>query len=112
MKLSKEEFDRRKARAKDAAMHDRRLTQSFRNVGRELLDNVNFERGYAWPFESTVAAALGLDVRTVKRAVKELVATGYFRIAHEPFKGGRRNLYHPAFLQQAGDVLSPANAAL
>jgi Helix-turn-helix domain len=48
------------------------LTPSTRLVGLYIADHINTKRGYAWCTQEQIAAALGIDERTVRRAIKDL----------------------------------------
>ena len=80
--------------AMDRLRRDGELSAAARLVGLEILSHVNRASMDAWPSESTLAAALGLDIKTVKRAVPVLEAAGYFVISRR-----RRysNRYRPVF---------------
>jgi Helix-turn-helix domain len=51
---------------------DKSLSASVRLVGWYITDHIHTERGFAWPPQEQIAADLGIDERTVRRAVKEL----------------------------------------
>jgi biotin operon repressor len=57
---------------------DRTLTPVTRLVGWFIADHINTQRGYAWPPQEAIAAGLGIDERTVRRAIKPL--SGYFAV--------------------------------
>jgi Helix-turn-helix domain len=65
---------------------DIELTPSTRLVGLYIADHVNTKRGYAWCTQEQIAADLGIDERTVRRAIKDLdryFAVNRARRAHE-----------------------------
>jgi DNA-binding MarR family transcriptional regulator len=65
---------------------DIELTPSTRLVGLYIADHVNTTRGYAWCTQEQIAADLGIDERTVRRAIKDLgrhFAVNRSRRAHE-----------------------------
>jgi hypothetical protein len=51
---------------------DIELTPSTRLVGLYIADHINTKRGYAWCTQEQIAAGLGIDERTVRRAIKDL----------------------------------------
>src|SRR5262249_46445946 len=57
---------------------DIELTPSTRLVGLYIADHINTKRGYAWPPQEMIARDLGIDERTVRRAIKRLGA--YFAV--------------------------------
>ena len=59
-------------------MLDKNLSPATRLVGCYIADHVNRKRGYAWPPQEKIASDLGIDERTVRRAVKDLAS--YFGI--------------------------------
>jgi len=66
------EFHRRKARLRDAILHDERLTSAEQRVGYEIADRLNFRTGDAWPSQEFLAQKSGYCVKTVERATKVL----------------------------------------
>jgi Helix-turn-helix domain len=68
---------------------DRTLTPVTRLVGWFIADHINTQRGYAWPPQSTIATALNINEKSVRRSVKEL--GDYFDIN----RAGRANEYRP-----------------
>ena len=74
----------------NAIMLDKGLSLAARVVGWYIADHVNTRRGYAWPSQDTIAADLGIGVRTVRRAVSQL--GGYFQITR---RRRRANEYRP-----------------
>ena len=68
---------------------DRTPTPVTRLVGWFIADHINTQRGYAWPPQSTIASALNINEKSVRRAVKEL--GDYFDIN----RAGRANEYRP-----------------
>ena len=77
---------------------DKKLSPATRLVGCYIADHIHTERGYAWPPQTTIANDLGIDLRSVKRAVKSLAP--YFKINRQ----GRANEY------RIGDKSSPMEA--
>ena len=61
------------AKAAEALNRHPELTPAARRVGLELLSHVDRATGTAWPSEARMAAALGYDVRTVRRGKAELL---------------------------------------
>jgi hypothetical protein len=79
---------------------DKKLSPATRLVGCYIADHINTKRGYAWPPQVTIANDLGIDLRSVKRAVKSLAP--YFKINRR----GRANEYRigdKLSLMEAGD---------
>jgi hypothetical protein len=99
------EFDRARMQMQDLLLHEGQLTPAARLVGIELLRRVNRVCGYAWPRSQSVATALGLALRTVKEATKELERTGYFRVDRNV--DGRSNRYWPCFQRRANSAPLP-----
>src|SRR5262245_8450374 len=51
---------------------DRELTPVARIVGIYITNRLNEKRGYAWPPQETIAGGLGVDERSVRRAIEQL----------------------------------------
>ena len=79
-------------------MLDKTLSPATRLVGWYIADHIHTVRGYAWPAQVDIARDLGIDLRSVKRAVKSLAP--YFKIDRR----GRANEY------RIGAKLSPMEA--
>src|SRR5260221_645213 len=110
-------YTRAKMRLQDRGMHDERLTPAARLVFYEILSHLNRVSGDAWPSEERIAIRLGLEVRTVRRAIHGtkhskkrpnsnrkkpprecgLVALGYITVEVD----GRSNTYRPIFDEAA-----------
>lgn len=101
-------WTRRKLELQDRVMHDARLTPAARLVFYEILQHVNRKSGDAWPSEKRLADNLGLEERTVRRAIHGdprprktgneagapgLIALGYITVEMD----GRCNTYRPIF---------------
>lgn len=94
-------FTRAKLRLQDRGMHDARLTPAARLVFYEILQHLNRVSGDAWPSEERIARNLGIEVRTVRRAIHGdkkrqtlgLVGLGYITVEVD----GRSNTYRPVF---------------
>lgn len=54
------------------------------------------ENGRAWPAQTTLAADLNVDVRTIRRVTRELREHGYISVRGEGGRG-RANIYTPIF---------------
>lgn len=76
----------------------RPLSTTARTTLMLLLNYVNPETGYAWPSQETLASELRRDVRTVKRAIKELTEAGYVRAQQQAKKGKKFGSNHYWFL--------------
>jgi hypothetical protein len=70
------EFNRLKARLRDAILHDDRSTRAERRIGYEIADYLNFGSGDAWPSQAYLAQRSGYSVKSVERATKRLAGTG------------------------------------
>jgi hypothetical protein len=90
-----DDFNRLRLAAMDRLRRDKRLTPAARLVGLEILSRVNRTSLDAWPSERTIAACLGVEIKTVKRAIHALEENRYFEIARS--RGGS-NRYRPIFL--------------
>jgi DNA-binding MarR family transcriptional regulator len=102
-----DDFNRRRLAAMDSLRQDSRLTPAARLVGLEIFARVNRTSLDAWPAESTIAAALGIEIKTVKRAIAALEKSRYFEIAR---RRGESNRYRPNFVVRttgAENVPSP-----
>jgi hypothetical protein len=65
-------------------------------VAWRLIDRTNRETGDAWPSYETLADELGVNVRSVIRAIKRLIETGWFGV--NPGGGrGKSNHYRPCW---------------
>jgi hypothetical protein len=81
-----------------ALMRDGKLSPSARLVGWELYERFNHVMGCSWPSQATIADSLRLDIKTVKRAIRELASHGYVEVR----KGGRSNRYVPKIAERKG----------
>jgi hypothetical protein len=79
-------------------MRDGKLSPSARLVGWDLYERFNRVMGCSWPSQATIAASLRLDIKTVKRAIRELASHGYVEVR----KGGRSNQYVPKIAEGKG----------
>ena len=75
-----------------AIMLDTSLSPGTRLVGWLIADHVNTKRGYAWPSQEQIRNKLGLSVRHVRRAIRDLLECGYFEVD----KKGRNHEYRIA----------------
>ena len=57
------------------------------------LDGQITSKGFAYPLQSTLAQIRGVDVRTIRRHLKELTDAGLITIETTPTNEGRRNIY-------------------
>jgi hypothetical protein len=73
--ITRKEFDRLKARLRDAVLHDQRLTRAERHIGYEIADNLNFRSGDAWPSQDYLARRTGYSTKSIERATKRLAGT-------------------------------------
>jgi hypothetical protein len=90
--MTKQEFNRIRLAFLDRLRRDARLTPAARLVGWEIGSRINNVSGDAWPAQETIASALGLDSRTVRRSIKDLTGH-YFTIRRR----GRSLSYVPNF---------------
>jgi hypothetical protein len=97
----KRQFRRAQARLRAAIIRDKTLKPTTRLVGHEIADMINFDTGYAWPSQETLAKALGLAERTVRSAVEQMNRK-HFVIERD----GRSNRYFPIWPTE-----TPANFA-
>jgi hypothetical protein len=81
-----------KTALRKAIIHDHDLSPSTRLVGWYIADLVNDISGYAYPPQEYIADKLGLTIRTVQRAARDLAE--YFDIEREE-QDGRCKRYHP-----------------
>jgi hypothetical protein len=75
----------------NAILLDVSLSPATRLVGWFIADNVHSRRGYAWPPQEHTASRLGIAIRTVRRAARDLAAARYFTVN----ESGRAHEYHP-----------------
>lgn len=87
----------------NAILIDVSLSAATRLVGWFIADNVHSRRGYAWPPQEHTASRLGIAIRTVRRAARDLAAARYFTIN----ESGRAHEYHPC-----GDFERPMRALI
>ena len=71
-RAKRDEFVRKKHILLKQIMHDPALTASDKNVGFEICQHLNSDKGKAWPSEVTIAANLKINIKTVKRAIAAL----------------------------------------
>lgn len=98
-------FARLKFRWLDRLMHDTTLSATERLVGYEIGCHLNSKSGDAWPSQARIAARLGIDLKSVKRATAALSGapkkkygpprTAYVVVDFDPIT--RRNTYVPCF---------------
>jgi hypothetical protein len=96
-------FTRARLQAADDLRRNGNLSAAARLVGLEIFSHVNRISGCAFPSEDTIAGRLGIDVRTVRRAIPQLVAAGCFKVMP---RRGRSNVYFPPFVDRTEDILS------
>lgn len=92
-----DEFTRRKLQAVDRLMYDYRLNPTERLVGFDIYSRLNRVTGDAWPSQETIASALRLSARTVRRAIDRLKDLDYIRVKFD----GRVNRYTPRLISGA-----------
>jgi hypothetical protein len=100
-------FTHAKLRLQDRGMHDARLTPAARLVFYEILYHLNRVSGDAWPSEERIARNLGIEVRTVRRAIhgyetvrkgQTVKQPGLVELAYLTVEvDGRSNTYRPVF---------------
>ena len=88
-------FRREKARFRDAIIHDASLSPAARLVGYEIADNINVRSGDAWPSQEYIGRRLGIEVRSVRRGIAQLLRAGWFKSEID----GRTWRYIPCFEQ-------------
>jgi hypothetical protein len=94
-----------KTALRKAIIHDHDLSPSTRLVGYYIADLVNDISGYAYPPQEYLADKLGLTIKTVQRAARDL--GDYFDIEREE-QDGRCKRYHPRpGFPRLGEKLSP-----
>jgi biotin operon repressor len=96
-------FDRARLQAGDDLRRNGKLSAAARLVGLEIFNCVNKVTGGAWPSQETIADRLGIDDRTVRRAIKQLKAAGCIKVMR---RRGRSNVYFPLFVDRTEDILS------
>jgi hypothetical protein len=106
--LTKEEFDRARLQRQDQIRRDKvRLSSpSTRLVGVEIFANSNFKTGASWHSQVKMAESLGINVKSVKRALPQLITAGYIRVK----KVWKNNIYEIVLQETSGDKLSPDEA--
>jgi hypothetical protein len=109
-------FNRRRFTLLARVMGDRRLNEADLRVAYFLIDCFNFEKGYAFPSQSTLVAWTGLSLSAVKRAISRLVRLGIIILKARggPRRSNRASEYVPnfdAYLadQVVSDVTPPAD---
>jgi hypothetical protein len=100
-------FEKRRFAAIDALRRDKRFAFSTRIVGLELFartqgNPAHIWFGHAWPAQTYLAEVLGMNLKTVKRAIADLVKQGIFTIV----RNGHFNRYRPHFLNADDGELS------
>jgi hypothetical protein len=83
----------------NAILLDKTLSAATRIVGWYIADHVNTRRGFAWPPQELIARDLGLGLRTVGRAVKEL--RRYFHMHRQ--RRNRATEYRPSPAKMAAE---------
>jgi hypothetical protein len=78
-----------KERVRSRADRRREFSPATPKVLGYLLEKINRERGYDWHAAATIAADLGLSVRTVERAFSELRDAGTILREHVMVEGSR-----------------------
>ncbi|MBX9706808.1 MAG: helix-turn-helix domain-containing protein [Caulobacteraceae bacterium] len=64
----------------ETVVQDTSLTNLAVRVAGLLLHDFNFERGFAWRSQSSIAETLKIEVRSVRRAIAELVKAGHLSV--------------------------------
>jgi hypothetical protein len=93
--MSAPKYDRRKFGWLDRVMFDTTLQPAVRVVAFTIYRHLNDVTGDAWPSQQTMARKSGLNIRTVRAAIKILHAKGYIDITFDP--SSRSNTYRPIF---------------
>lgn len=78
---------------------DRELPPETARLAIMLAGFVNTRSGDAWPTQETLANLLAVDVRTVRRTLKRLVARGHVKIVNRGWH--RPNVHRPIFKDRA-----------
>jgi ribosomal protein S25 len=104
----KKAFTRARLQAGDDLRRNGKLTAAARLVGLEIFNYVNKVSGAAWPGEETIADRLGITGRTVRTAIKQLVAAGCIKVMR---RRGRSNVYFPVFADRTAENISGVEGA-
>jgi hypothetical protein len=94
-------FVAQRLRTMDALRRDKSLTPSARLVGLEIYGHLNKSSRKAWPSQERLANLLGFNLRTVKRAIVELVKRGWMTVD----RNRHYNQYILAFVDATGHLL-------
>jgi Helix-turn-helix domain len=73
-------FAKQRAKFRAAILHDTDLGMGARIVGYEIADLIHVRSIDAWPSQEWLAQQLGIGIRTVRRAVAELVKAEWFTV--------------------------------
>jgi hypothetical protein len=116
--VTRQEFNRARAVLHDRLRRDRQLHPHSRIIGAEIISLLNFgEGGIAWPSHDYLIRTLGLPMKSMTRAVRELKS--YLLAERRGRPGGRKYFYklHPDMAQvlsmtesTQGGVLSMAES--
>jgi len=94
----------------EAIIRDQRLTAIARLIGCQMMHDLHSERRGAWRSQEAIAALIGVDVRTVRRALAALAGHGYFKTTVSHGRG-HANFYEPVFSPPENRALVSANGA-
>jgi ribosomal protein S25 len=101
-------FTRARLQAGDDLRRNGKLTAAARLVGLEIFNCVNRVSRGAWPSEETIADRLGITGRTVRTAIKQLVAAGCIKVMR---RRGRSHVYFPVFADRTAENISGVEGA-
>lgn len=80
----------------EAIIKDKDLSPVARLIACQMMHDLHSERRRAWRSQEAIAALIGVDVRTVRRALAALVAAGYLKTTVSHGRG-HANLYEALF---------------
>jgi len=108
--LELHDFMRNKLAWQEATIRDQNLSPVTRLIACQLMHDLHSERRGAWRSQESIAALIGVDVRTVRRALSALVASGYLKATISRGRG-HANFYEALFSGASGDTENRALAS-
>lgn len=101
--LELHDYMRSKLAWQEAAIRDQSLSPVTRLIACQLMHDLHSERRGAWRSQDSIAALIGVDVRTVRRALASLVASGYLKATISRGRG-HANFYEAVFSGASNDA--------
>lgn len=101
--LELHDYMRSKLAWQEAAIRDQSLSPVARLIACQLMHDLHSERRGAWRSQESLAALIGVDVRTIRRGLAALAAKGYLKTTISRGRG-HANFYEAIFPGLSSDT--------